>query len=138
MDHLKALNSDLPLSGGGECFGHQLDAAVKTQIKTCLLQTLSSPVPDARSTASQVIAKIAGIEQPQKQWPELIRSLLSNIHQLPAHVKQATLETLGYLYEEVSPDVVNQDPVNKILTAVVQGMNSSEGTMMLGLLLPVR
>ncbi|KAJ4842329.1 Importin subunit beta-1 [Turnera subulata] len=104
-----------------------LDNNVKSQVKACLLKTLSSPVPDARSTASQVIAKVAGIELPQKQWPELIESLLSNIHQLPAHVKQATLETLGYLCEEVSPDVVDQDHVNKILTAVVQGMNASEG-----------
>ncbi|KAF2299305.1 hypothetical protein GH714_031430 [Hevea brasiliensis] len=104
-----------------------LDNNVKSQIKACLLKTLSSPVVDARSTASQVIAKIAGIELPQKQWPELIVSLLSNIHQLPSHVKQATLETLGYLCEEVSPDVIDQDQVNKILTAVVQGMNASEG-----------
>ncbi|KAL8160571.1 hypothetical protein V2J09_002108 [Rumex salicifolius] len=103
-----------------------LDIAVKNQIKTCLLQTLSSPVHDARSTASQVIAKVAGIELPQKQWPELIASLLSNIHQIPPHVKQATLETLGYLCEEVSPEALDQDQVNKILTAVVQGMNSTE------------
>ncbi|KAM4068688.1 hypothetical protein ACB094_12G032000 [Castanea mollissima] len=104
-----------------------LDSAVKAQIRTCLLQTLSSAVSDARSTASQVIAKIAGIELPQKQWPELIVSLLSNIHQQAANVRQATLETLGYLCEEVSPNVVDQDQVNKILTAVVQGMNASEG-----------
>ncbi|RWR97522.1 importin subunit beta-1 [Cinnamomum micranthum f. kanehirae] len=80
-----------------------LDPAVKAQIKGCLLQTLSSPVPDAQSTASQVIAK----------------------H--PAHFKQATLETLGYICEEVSSDVVDQDQVNTVLTAVVQGMNSSDG-----------
>ncbi|XXG61424.1 hypothetical protein AAC387_Pa05g0043 [Persea americana] len=104
-----------------------LDPAVKAQIKGCLLQTLSSPVPDARSTASQVIAKVAGIELPHNQWPELIGSLLSNIHHHPAHFKQATLETLGYICEEVSSDVVDQDQVNTILTAVVQGMNSSEG-----------
>lgn len=103
-----------------------LDPAAKTQVKSCLLQTLSSPVSDARSTATQVVAKVAGIELPQKQWPELIGSLLSNIHQVPAHVKQGTLETLGYLCEEVSPQVVDQDQVNKILTAVVQGMNASE------------
>ncbi|KAG9133976.1 hypothetical protein Leryth_004682 [Lithospermum erythrorhizon] len=104
-----------------------LDVPVKSQIKACLLQTLSSPVSDARSTASQVVAKVAGIEVPQKQWPELIGSLLSNVHQVPAHVKQATLETLGYLCEEVSPDAVEQEQVNKILTAVVQGMNANEG-----------
>ncbi|KAK4771446.1 hypothetical protein SAY87_031978 [Trapa incisa] len=103
-----------------------LDGSVKVQIKTFLLKTLSSPGIDARSTASQVIAKVAGVELPQKQWHELIGTLLSNIHQLPAHSKQATLETLGYICEEVSPDVVDQDHVNKILTAVVQGMNSSE------------
>ncbi|KAK8949364.1 Transportin-1 [Platanthera zijinensis] len=104
-----------------------LDASVKAQVKGCLLQTLSSPALDARSTASQVIAKIAGIELPRQQWPELIRSLLSNIHQLQSHVKQATLETLGYLCEEVSPEAIDQEQVNEILTAVVQGMNASEG-----------
>ncbi|XP_026426591.1 importin subunit beta-1-like [Papaver somniferum] len=103
-----------------------LDNAAKAQIKASLLKTLTSTVHDARSTASQVIAKVAGIEMPHNQWPELVSSLLGNIHQLPAHVKQATLETLGYLCEEVSPDVVDQDQVNKILTAVVQGMNSTE------------
>ncbi|OIV93622.1 hypothetical protein TanjilG_04854 [Lupinus angustifolius] len=103
-----------------------LDPTVRSQIKAFLLRTLSTPSLDARSTASQVIAKVAGIELPHQQWPELIGSLLSNLPQLPAHAKQATLETLGYICEEVSPDVVDQDHVNKILTAVVQGMNSTE------------
>lgn len=106
-----------------------LDGGIKAQVKTCLLQTLSSPVPDARSTAAQVIAKIASIELPHKQWPELIGNLLSNAQQVQPHVRQATLETLGYLCEEVSPDVVDQDQVNKILTAVVQGMNASDANV---------
>lgn len=103
-----------------------LDSSLKAQIKSFILKTLSSPAHDARSTASQVVAKLAGIELPHKQWPELIGALLSNIHQLPPHTKQATLETLGYICEEVSSDAVEQDHVNKILTAVVQGMNASE------------
>ncbi|KAJ6795912.1 importin subunit beta-1-like [Iris pallida] len=106
-----------------------LDASVKAQVKACLLQTLSSPVPDARSTASQVIAKIAGIEVSHKQWPELIGCLLSSIQQPQYHVKQASLETLGYLCEEVPPQALDQDQVNKILTAVVQGMSTSEGNV---------
>ncbi|MCI20594.1 importin subunit beta-1-like, partial [Trifolium medium] len=80
-----------------------IDPTFKAQIKALLLRTLSSPSHDARSTASQVIAKVAGIELPHKQWPELIVSLLSNVHQLPAPTRQATLETLGYICEEVSP-----------------------------------
>lgn len=108
-----------------------LDGAVKSQIKGCLLQTLSSPVSEARSTSAQVIAKIAGIELPQGRWPELIKVLLLNMGgpqvESPAHLKQATLETLGYVCEEVAADILAQDQVNSILTAVVQGMNSSEG-----------
>ncbi|EXC14450.1 Importin subunit beta-1 [Morus notabilis] len=103
-----------------------LDQPVKAQIKAYLLKTLTSPALDARSTASQVIAKVAGIELPHKQWPELIEALLSNTHQVVAHTKQATLETLGYICEEVSSEAIDQSEVNKILTAVVQGMNASE------------
>lgn len=106
-----------------------LDPSVKSQVKAYLLQTLTSPVHEARSTASQVIAKIAGIEIPHKQWPELIGSLLSSIQQLQPHVKQASLETLGYLCEEVPPQALDQDQVNKILTAVVQGMSSTESNI---------
>lgn len=103
-----------------------LDQSAKAQIRACLLSTLASQALEARSTASQVIAKVAGIELPHKQWPELIEALLSNTHQLPAQTRQATLETLGYICEEISPDILDQAQVNKILTAVVQGMNATE------------
>ncbi|KAL7595738.1 hypothetical protein Lser_V15G31436 [Lactuca serriola] len=41
-----------------------LDVGVKSQIKTYLLQTLTSHVHEARSTASKVIAKVARVELP--------------------------------------------------------------------------
>ncbi|KAK4479983.1 hypothetical protein RD792_013037 [Penstemon davidsonii] len=104
------------------------DVAVKSQIKLYMLQTLFSAASEARSAASQVIAKVAGIELPQKQWPELIGFLLSNIHMVTPHAKQACLETFGYLYEEVVPNVIDDDQVNKMLEAVVQCMNSNEVT----------
>lgn len=108
-----------------------LDPSVKAQIKNGLLQTLSSTVPDARHTSSQVIAKIAAIEIPRQEWPELVGILLANMGgpqiDKPVTLKQATLETLGYVCEEISSDVLAQDQVNSILTAVVQGMNAAEG-----------
>lgn len=107
-----------------------LDPNVKGQIKAALSQTLSSLVADARHTAAQVIAKIAAIELPQGEWPELVGNLLSNMGgpqlEQPSHLKQATLEALGYVCEEVSAEILAQEQVNSILTAVVQGMNSSE------------
>lgn len=107
-----------------------LNDAVKAQIKGALMSTLSSSVVDARHTSSQAIAKVAAIELPQGQWPELIGILLTNMGgtaaEHPPHLKQATLETLGYVCEEVSANVLAQEQVNAILTAVVQGMNTAE------------
>ncbi|KAJ4970934.1 hypothetical protein NE237_004033 [Protea cynaroides] len=105
-----------------------MDASVKLQIKDLLLRTLGSSVSEARHTSSQVIAKIASIEIPRKEWPELIAALLNNMTQQdrPATLKQATLETLGYVCEEISDQDLVQDEVNSILTAVVQGMNLAE------------
>ncbi|KAM7262783.1 hypothetical protein ACFE04_000466 [Oxalis oulophora] len=105
-----------------------IDINIKSQVKDSLLRTLGSSVAEARHTSAQVIAKVAAIEIPRKQWPELIASLLNNMTQLdsPAPVKQATLETLGYVCEEISHEDLVQTEVNSVLTAVVQGMNLSE------------
>ncbi|THF99142.1 hypothetical protein TEA_022851 [Camellia sinensis var. sinensis] len=105
-----------------------IDISVKSKIKDLLLNTLGSSAPEARHTSSQVIAKIAAIEIPRKEWPELIGSLLVNMSQQdrPASLKQATLETLGYTCEEISHQDLVQDEVNSVLTAVVQGMNVAQ------------
>ncbi|KAL0347508.1 UNVERIFIED_CONTAM: Importin subunit beta-1 [Sesamum calycinum] len=105
-----------------------IDISFKSQIKHSLLTTLGSSVREASHTAAQVVAKIASIEVPRKEWPELVGLLLANMTQpdRPASLKQATLETLGYVCEEISNEDLVQDEVNAILTAVVQGMNVSE------------
>lgn len=108
-----------------------LDSALKAQIKGALLMTLSSPLLQASHTSAQVIAKVASIELPRGEWPELIGALLGNMGgqsqtEQPPYLKQATLETLGYVCEEISSEVLAQEQVNSMLTAVVQGMNSAE------------
>lgn len=102
-----------------------LDASIKVQIKESLVRTLSSNVPEASQTASQVIAKVASVEIPRKEWMDLIGRLLTNMTQsdTPSALRQATLETLGYVCEEISPQDLEQQQVNAVLTAVVQGMS---------------
>lgn len=81
------------------------DTVIKSQIKELLLTTLGSSSLEARRhTSAKVIAKVASIDIPLKQWPELVKSLLSNMSQeaSPACLKQSTLETLGYVCEEIS------------------------------------
>uniref|UniRef100_A0ACD5XEX3 Uncharacterized protein n=1 Tax=Avena sativa TaxID=4498 RepID=A0ACD5XEX3_AVESA len=102
-----------------------VDPAIKSHVKGSLLMTLGSPVSDAHRSSSQVIAKVASIEIPRREWPELIVNLLGNMTKpdAPPSLKQATLDAIGYVCEEISPQDLEQDQVNAVLTAVVQGMN---------------
>jgi importin subunit beta-1 len=103
-----------------------LDPQVRSHVKAGILQTLGSTVADARNASAQVCAKIAQIDLPQNLWPELINVLLGNMTQSQNDcLKQATLQTLGYICEEIEPQVI-QDKSNQILTAVVQGMRADE------------
>ncbi|KAJ6822922.1 importin subunit beta-1-like [Iris pallida] len=105
-----------------------VDPSIKAQIRDSLLQTLGSYVSEARHTSSQVVAKIASIEIPRREWQDLIECLLNNMNHpaATAALKQATLESLGYVCEEVSDQDLEQEQVNAVLTAVVQGMTQPE------------
>mmetsp|Transcript_27625 Transcript_27625/g.65566 ORF Transcript_27625/g.65566 Transcript_27625/m.65566 type:complete len:891 (-) Transcript_27625:1094-3766(-) len=108
-----------------------LDGNLKSQIKTQLLQSLGT-TKIAGGAAAQVIAKIAAIELPRQEWPELIGALLGNMQQQGSSsvLKQSTLDALGYVCEEmanITEDIMDQESVNNVLTAVVQGMRQEEG-----------
>ena len=84
----------------------------------------------ARHTAALVIAKVAAIELPRGEWRDLIGTLLTNMSPTPPNsgLQQATLQALGYVCEEMgylADDVLNQEQINSILTAVVQARHSS-------------
>lgn len=66
-----------------------------------VLQTLNSAHAKARRTAAAVIAKIAKIEIPRGLWPNLIDTLLAASLSQALEAKQAALETLGYICEEL-------------------------------------
>ncbi len=81
--------------------------------------------PSARHTAALVLAKLAAIELPTQQWPDLVKMLLSNMSVTPPDtgLRQSTLQTLGYICEEMAAihdDVLSQEEINAVLTAVVQ------------------
>lgn len=102
------------------------DAAAKQQIKMAVLSTLSSSVKSARHTAAQAVSAMAFIDLPANQWPDLIQGLVSNVTNAPnSFVKQSSLEALGYICEEIEPEVLTPQS-NLILTAVVQGMQKAE------------
>ena len=102
-----------------------LDRDRRERIKERAWRCLSDETKEIRSVAAQVVAKIAGAEVPARAWPELVASLQRGVAS-GGVAKQASLETLGYVCEEVDSDCFSQDDVNGVLTAVVSSMGSSE------------
>ena len=108
-----------------------VDPNLRNQIRESLLTTLQMDPQDVRHTAAMVIAKVAAIDLPRQDWPNLINALLGNMSSPTPHhgVRQATLEALGYICEEmgnIESEVLAPDQINMILTAVVAGMRPEE------------
>ncbi|KNC87878.1 hypothetical protein SARC_00012 [Sphaeroforma arctica JP610] len=107
-----------------------LEAPVRAHIKNIILLSLKTPNTRVGAQAAQAVSAIAQAELPQSQWPELIPSLLQNCTdpQSPTPTKQNTLETVGFICEEIDPMVLKQYS-NDILTAIVNGMRKDEPSM---------
>lgn len=111
---------------------HSVDEQSKTHIRRTLLLALAAVAPEPRRAAAQVIAKIAAMDVTRPgAWDTLITDLLTSSATTEDHVRQASLEALGYICEEANfgdaMDSVLADHSNQILTAVVQGMSYNGG-----------
>eukprot|EP00298_Acanthocystis_sp_HF-20_P016132 c21387_g1_i2.p1 GENE.c21387_g1_i2~~c21387_g1_i2.p1 ORF type:complete len:853 (-),score=331.88 c21387_g1_i2:106-2664(-) len=104
---------------------NKLDPNVRLQIKGLATQALGSHSIQAGKSAAQVVSKIGLIELSTNQWPELIPLLLQNVTSTSSELKIASLETIGYICDEIDPSVVSAQS-NQILTAVIQGMRATE------------
>jgi len=104
----------------------QIDPNLRNQLKLAALTTLGSSSREARQSAAQVVSCIATIELPVSQWPDLIGILVNNVTKGQDHgLRQATLEALGYLCEELESGTLTQQ-ANMVLTAIVHGMRKEE------------
>lgn len=104
------------------------NGTVRPAVRACLMQALASPVPQARRAAAQVVAKVAGVELVAGEWEGLVAELLgySTGEGSADHLRQAALETLGFICEDAGAGVVDSRVLsahsNQILTALVHGM----------------
>jgi importin subunit beta-1 len=102
------------------------DATAKAQIKQSVFGCLGSADRGARDVAAQVVAAAATIELPKGQWLDVIQALTNNVTASSSNeLKQSSLKVLGYICEEIDPEVLEAQS-NLILTAVVQGMRKEE------------
>lgn len=107
---------------------HQIDPAVKVQVKELALKTLASNDGRAGVSAAQFIVSIAAIELPRGEWPELMKTLVAGVRDGTDKLKQASLTTIGYICESEEPELRESlsSHSNAILTAVVQGARRDE------------
>ncbi|CAH0557204.1 unnamed protein product [Brassicogethes aeneus] len=99
---------------------------VRSYIKKNVVGALGTET-NRPSSAAQCVAYIAVAELPQKQWPDLIQTLVNNVcHANSTEMqKEATLEAIGYICQEIDSDVLVTQ-ANDILTAIIHGMRVSE------------
>jgi importin subunit beta-1 len=103
-----------------------MELTVRQHIKIAVFNTLGTEPAHHRS-AAQCVAYIAAAELPAGQWPEIICNLLRNVSGTSntEAVKEASLEAIGYICEELDPNVLAVQ-ANEILTAIIQGMRKEE------------
>eukprot|EP01114_Cavostelium_apophysatum_P022766 TRINITY_DN834_c0_g1_i1.p1 TRINITY_DN834_c0_g1~~TRINITY_DN834_c0_g1_i1.p1 ORF type:complete len:849 (-),score=280.63 TRINITY_DN834_c0_g1_i1:274-2820(-) len=101
-----------------------VDGNLRNQMKAAILANIGSPDRDVRASAAQVVAKIGQIELPRNAWPELVQALLANMQTENDALKQSTLETLGYICEDIEEEVLAAQ-ANQILTAVCKGIKDN-------------
>ena len=71
------------------------------------------------------MATIASIEVPRREWLELIPNLCQNAAHENVDYKNAALETLGFICDELMPEDVNSELKNQIVLALTSNITSN-------------
>jgi len=83
-----------------------LDPPTRDSVKHDALATLAAADRGARNVSGQVVAAVAAVELPAGMWPGLVGQLLqlASANDNP-NLRQATLQTIGYICEAIVRDV---------------------------------
>ena len=81
--------------------------------------------PTVRTQVAYAVANIASIEVPRKEWLDLIPNLCENCAQENPDYKNAALETLGFICEELGPNDITDELKNKVIFALTSNITSN-------------
>ena len=96
---------------------------MRAYIKSNILSALGSE-GYRPSAAAQCVQCVAVVELPRDLWPDLMGFLVGNVTNPSSTemVKEATLEAIGYICQDIQDPRCLEAKSNKILTAIVHGM----------------
>lgn len=92
-----------------------LDFNLRNQIKTNILSTLISPDINVKKAAGLSIAGICRVELPKNQWNEIFNVLIGAAQNQNIDIQITSLITLGYIFEEISMNNINNDVNNNLI-----------------------
>jgi importin subunit beta-1 len=80
------------------------------------------------SAAAQCVQCVAVVELPRNLWVDLMQRLVNNVTSPSSTemVKEATLEAIGYICQDIQEHQCLEAKSNEILTAIVHGMKRDE------------
>ena len=99
-----------------------MDTEFKNNIKMAILATLASSKVLVRNQIANILAAIASIEIPRKEWDDLIPNLCNNSTNEDINVRLASLTTLGYICEELYPEDLSDEVKNNIILALTNNI----------------
>ncbi|KAL7672218.1 hypothetical protein ACOME3_007112 [Neoechinorhynchus agilis] len=104
-----------------------LPDALKQQVRRNCLAALGTE-RRRPSQAAQCIGAIACCDFPIKAWPDLIPQLSTNILKVDTSeaLRISSLESIGYVCQDLDDSAINPEDSNKVLTAIVHGMRAGE------------
>ena len=103
-----------------------LEVEKREGIKEEILSLLADTNPTIRRATASDVASIAAIELPHDQWAELIPMLAENASHENLDVRKASVQTLGYICEEMEGQPFKQDQLELILSAVIKNIDNGD------------
>jgi len=102
----------------------------RKELRKEILKVLGSKFPIARKVAALIIAKIAAIELPLREWDELLPLLLKTLKDITLNnvavsLWESTMLCLAYITEEVNADFLEPHTAN-ILESVKFGIDHND------------
>ena len=87
---------------------------------------LASPQNLVRGQVANVISAIAAIEIPRKEWQSLVPNLCINAENQEYNIRLASLQTLGYICEEINPQDLDSNTMNQVVIALSNNAGCSQ------------
>ena len=113
-----------------------MDREFKDNIKDALLACLVTPSSVVRRQIASAIASIAAIEIPRGEWLDIIGNLSNNSAHEQIEIRHASIETLGFVCEELVPDDLNNELKSLVIQALTRNIIADpllEGTTLLAI-----